>query len=44
MQGRVVGRTSFFSGSDLQTVERQAIPVAAKDAAVQLATEISEGW
>ncbi len=44
MQGRVVGRTSFFSGSDLQTVERQAIPVAARDAAVQLATEISEGW
>lgn len=44
MQGRVVGRTTFFSGSDLQTVERQAIPVAARDAAVQIATEISEGW
>jgi len=44
MQGRVRGRTSFFSSEDLQTTERQAIPVAAQDAAVQIVTEIAEGW
>ncbi len=43
-QGRVRGRTSFFSSQDLQTTERQAIPVAAQDAAVQIVTELAEGW
>jgi Lipopolysaccharide-assembly len=43
-KGRVRGETTFFSNSDLQTTERQAIPVAAKDAAVQLTTEVAEGW
>ncbi len=43
-KGRVRGETTFFSSSDIQTTERQAIPVAAKDAAVQLTTEVAEGW
>ncbi len=43
-KGKVRGETTFFSSSDLQTTERQAIPVAAKDAAVQLTTEVAEGW
>jgi len=44
MEGRVRGKTTFFSGEDLQTIERQAIPVAARDVAVQLSQQISEGW
>jgi outer membrane lipopolysaccharide assembly protein LptE/RlpB len=43
-KGRVRGDTSFFSSSDLQTTERQAIPVAAKDAAIELTTQVAEGW
>ena len=43
-KGRVRGDTSFFSNSDLQTTERQAIPVAARDAAIKLTTEVAEGW
>ena len=43
-EGRVRGRTTFFSGNDLQTIERQAIPLAAQDLAIQISTEISEGW
>jgi hypothetical protein len=43
-KGRVRGDTTFFSSSDLQTTERQAIPVAAKDAAIELTTEVAEGW
>ena len=42
-KGRVRGSTSFFSNSDLQTTERQAIPVAARDAAIQLTTDVAEG-
>lgn len=44
MQGRLRGRTDFFSNEDLQTTERQAIPIAAQDLAEQIATEIGEGW
>jgi len=44
MQGRTRGRTTFFSGSDLQTIERQAIPLAAKDLSLQITTDIAEGW
>jgi outer membrane lipopolysaccharide assembly protein LptE/RlpB len=44
LNGRKVGRTTFFSNEDLQTAERQAIPVAAQDLAIQITTEISEGW
>jgi outer membrane lipopolysaccharide assembly protein LptE/RlpB len=42
--GKVRGDSSFFSNSDLQTTERQAIPVAARDAAIKLTTEVAEGW
>jgi outer membrane lipopolysaccharide assembly protein LptE/RlpB len=43
-KGKVSGNSSFFSNSDLQTTERQAIPVAARDAAIRLTTEVAEGW
>jgi hypothetical protein len=43
-KGRVRGETTFFSSSDIQMTERQAIPVAAKDAAIELTTEVAEGW
>lgn len=43
-KGRVTGRSTFFSNSDLQTTERQAIPIAARNAAIQLTTEVAEGW
>jgi len=44
MQGRVQGRSAFFNNNDLQTAERQAIPLAAQDAAAQMVVKISEGW
>jgi outer membrane lipopolysaccharide assembly protein LptE/RlpB len=44
MAGGVSGRQSFFSSPDIQTDERQAIPLAAQDMAVQLTTAIAEGW
>ena len=46
----VSGQTSFFvTGSDtvaadVNTDERQAIPLAAEDMAVQLVSQLSEGW
>lgn len=40
----VEGRTSFFVSGDVATDERQAIPLAAEDAAVRLVSQISEGW
>ena len=43
-QRDVTGQTTFFVGSDLPTQERQAIPLAAEDAAVQAASFLSEGW
>ena len=49
-QRTVVGITSFFvSGSnplaaDVNQDERQALPLAAEDAAVRLTSLISEGW
>lgn len=42
--GTVIGSTSFFVGRDLQQEERQAIPLAAEDAAVRLTSALSEGW
>jgi hypothetical protein len=36
--------TSFFSGNDLQTIERQALSNAAADLANNLASQITEGW
>jgi len=44
MTGERVGRASFFSGNDLQTVQRQAMSTAASDIADSLASQISEGW
>jgi len=44
MQGIVRGNSSFFANSDLQTTERQAIPLAAQSAAVEITTRLSEGW
>ena len=44
MSGTVIGRTSFFSGNDLQTIERQALSNAAADLANNLASQITEGW
>ncbi len=46
----VTGQTSFFvSGTDtiaadVNQDERQALPLAAEDAAVRLVSQISEGW
>jgi len=44
MSGTAIGRTSFFSGNDLQTIERQAMSNAAADLANNLAAQITEGW
>ncbi len=44
MSGRVEGRASFFSGNDLQTIERQALANAAADLANNLAAQVTEGW
>ena len=42
--GIVAGTTSFFVGTDVTTDERQALPLAAEDLAVDLVSELSEGW
>jgi len=44
MKSVVQGDTSFFSTNDLQTTERQAIPLAAQRLAVDLSAALSEGW
>jgi len=44
MEGTGKGDTTFFSGNDLQTIERQALSNAAADLADDLAAEVSEGW
>lgn len=44
MEGRVRGDASFFADNDLQTTERQAIPVAAREVAMELTTRLTEGW
>ena len=44
MQGDVQGNTTFFSGNDLQTIERQAMSNAASDLANNIMAEVSEGW
>lgn len=43
MKRTVSGDTSFFVGEDVQQDERQAIPLAAEDAAVRMASILSEG-
>ncbi|MFA7343708.1 MAG: LPS assembly lipoprotein LptE [Terrimicrobiaceae bacterium] len=44
MRGNAEGNTTFFSGNDLQTIERQAFSNAASDLANTLMAEVSEGW
>jgi outer membrane lipopolysaccharide assembly protein LptE/RlpB len=44
MEGQVTGNTSFFSGNDLQTLERQGLSNAAADLAENLTTRLTEGW
>jgi hypothetical protein len=44
MSGTAIGRTTFFSGNDLQTIQRQAFSNAASDLANTLASQITEGW
>jgi len=44
MSGKAIGQTSFFSGNDLQTIERQALSNAAADLANIIAAQVSEGW
>lgn len=41
---RSYGSTSFFVGEDVTTDERQALPLAAEDLAVNLVSQLSEGW
>jgi hypothetical protein len=42
--GGVGGNTSFFVGSDVNTDERQALPLAADEVARHLVSQLSEGW
>lgn len=42
--GAVSGTTSFFVGSDVNTDQRQALPLAAEELARHLVSQLSEGW
>ena len=42
--GAVSGSTSFFVGTDVNTDERQAMPLAAEELARHLVSQLSEGW
>ena len=42
--GAVSGSTSFFVGSDVNTDQRQAMPLAAEELARHLVSQLSEGW
>ena len=42
--GAVSGSTSFFVGSDVNTDQRQAMPLAAEELARHLVSGLSEGW
>jgi len=44
LQGAVQGNTTFFSGNDLVTIERQALSNAASDLANNIMADVSEGW
>jgi hypothetical protein len=44
MKGTLIGKTTFFSGNDLVTIERQAISNAAADLANNITVAVSEGW
>jgi hypothetical protein len=39
-----VGTTSFFVGRDVNTDERQALPLATEQLATHLVSQLSEGW
>lgn len=41
---QVYGTTTFFVGQDVTTDEREALPLAAQQLAVQLVSQVSEGW
>jgi len=41
---KVQGNTTFFSGNDLQTIERQAFSNVAADLADIITGEVAEGW
>jgi hypothetical protein len=38
------GVTSFFVGGDVNSEERQALPLATENLAVRLVSQLSEGW
>ena len=42
--GAATGGTSFFVGTDVNTDERQALPLAAEELARHLVSQLSEGW
>ena len=42
--GGAGGSTSFFVGSDVNTDQRQAMPLAAQELARSLVSQLSEGW
>ena len=42
--GEAAGLTSFFVGDDVNTDERQALPLAAEQLAGHLVSQLSEGW
>jgi outer membrane lipopolysaccharide assembly protein LptE/RlpB len=42
--GAASGSTNFFVGNDINTDERQALPLAAQEMARQLVSQLSEGW
>jgi outer membrane lipopolysaccharide assembly protein LptE/RlpB len=44
MSGLARGEATFFSGNDLQTIERQAISDAAADMSDRITAQVSEGW
>jgi hypothetical protein len=40
----VIGSTTFFTQSDIQEGERQALPLAAQDLANNVVKQVTEGW
>ena len=42
--GAVSGSTSFFFQNDVNTDERQALPLAAEELARHMVSQLSEGW
>jgi hypothetical protein len=42
--GAASGSTNFFVGTDINTDERQALPLAAEEMARHLVSQLTEGW